>query len=606
VTARSQHDAGPGAERRRQLTILGNVSLRWQVMLVPALLIAAIVVIATMNVREQTRSNAAASRLFGESIARAASLAGTAELALDLNGRMFRATTLAQSGAPAAILRSVAGTLPADLDTLGQRLTEVEETARRDGHLAQAAHLHELSAKYRKAGADFAKFLFVDQSMAADFATAAGAFFQDLHTDLKSLSATYDAAAKAEFAALRKSSADALRLTVLAGLLAVAGGIALSLWLSHTIAAPLVELTGVVGVLARSDWTVHVPYATRGDEVGAVARAVNVFRDNGLENERLMRVADERQRDNEAHRRAEAARERAEQDRLAQEAERAQHFAVLAARFDSVAHEVLENFANAFSALQATAGAMGSAADATKDRAENVSAAAVEASGNVRTIAAAIEQLGAAIDQIARQVASSSELATIATAEADRLQVTLEDMNAAAREISSVLDFIKSVASRTKLLALNATIEAARAGAAGRGFAVVAAEVKALAIQTTEATEGINRKVERLQSLSVGAASAVGDIGGRIRELSSGSMMIAAAVTGQNEAMREMAATVQSAAEFTDRVSNQIRDVKVTADETEQAAGSVLQASEDLAFQTDRLESEVSGFLETVRVKSAA
>jgi methyl-accepting chemotaxis protein len=168
-----------------------------------------------------------------------------------------------------------------------------------------------------------------------------------------------------------------------------------------------------------------------------------------------------------------------------------------------------------------------------------------------------------------------------------------------------VLDFIKSVASRTSLLALNATIEAARAGTAGRGFAVVANEVKALATQTKQATDGVTSKVERIQTLSGDAAGAVVSIAETIRSLSSSSASISNAVNTQTAGMRDIGKTVQSAADFTRRVSDQIQEVKDTATQTGQAADGVLHASADLAQQTDRLKSEVSGFLSAVHSGTA-
>jgi methyl-accepting chemotaxis protein len=385
----------------------------------------------------------------------------------------------------------------------------------------------------------------------------------------------------------------------------VVGGLAVSLWLSRSLTAPFVELTRVVSALACAEWSVSIPYASRGDEVGRMARAVNVFRDNGVENERLKQIEEVRRQQAVTQRAAEAGRDRTEQLRLAREAERARTLTEMTERFDATAHQVLGGFANAFATLQETANTMGSTADASRTRADSVSQAAVEASSNVQTIAASVEELGESIAEISEQARVSSAMAGDASSETDKLNQTLQSVKSAALEIGSVLDFIKSVASRTSLLALNATIEAARAGAAGRGFAVVANEVKALATQTKQATDGVTAKVQRIQSLSGEAAGAVTSIAETIHSLSKSSMSISAAVSGQSGAMRDMAKTVQSAADFTRRVSDQIKEVKVTAEETEQAADGVLLASTDLAQQTELLATEVSGFLNAVRPKAS-
>jgi len=584
---------------------IGDFSLRWQMLLAPLLLILAVLVIEAVNYRQQTGVDTTTSRLFNETVRRLTALDEADAFALDINGRMFRAMTLVQNGAPPKIVRALVDSLPGDLAKLGEELGAVAQRAGESGHEAEAQRITDLAGKYRKSGSEFSKVLFVDPSVAVDYATSAGAFFQDLHGILRSLSTSYDQASAAEFAGMKVDAARAMRLSAVGCLLAVVGGLTVSLWLAHSLTAPLVELTRVVVQLSRADWSVTVPYASRGDEVGRMARAVNVFRDNGLENERLKRIEEEGHRRALAQQAAELDRDRAEQARMAGEAERARTLSDMTQRFDATAHQVLGTFAHAFANLQETATAMGSAADATRTRADGVSQAAVEASNNVQSTAASIEELGESIAAISEQVRASSTMAAAATRDADALNSTLHSVKAAAMEIGSVLDFIKSVASRTSLLALNATIEAARAGTAGRGFAVVANEVKALATQTKQATDGVTSKVERIQTLSGDAAGAVVSIAETIRSLSSSSASISNAVNTQTAGMRDIGKTVQSAADFTRRVSDQIQEVKDTATQTGQAADGVLQASADLAQQTDRLKSEVSGFLTAVHSGTA-
>ncbi len=583
---------------------IGDISLRWQMLLAPVLLILAILVIEAVNYHQQTAVDAATTRLFNDTVRRLTALDEADAFALDINGRMFRAMTLVQNGAPPKIVRTLVDSLPSDLDKLGGEIAAVAQRAGESGHAAEAAKLTELAGKYRKSGGEFSKVLFVDASVAVDYATSAGVFFQDLHGILRTLSKSYDDASAVEFAGMKAGAASAMRLSAIGCLLAVVGGLAVSLWLARSLTAPLVELTRVVAALARADWSIAVPYAARGDEVGRMARAVNVFRDNGVENDRLKRIEEEGRRRAVAQQATELERDRTEQARMTREAEKARSMSEMTERFDVTAHKVLVTFASAFGTLQETAATMGSAADATRTRADGVSQAAVEASNNVQTIASSIEELGESIAEISKQVSASSTMAAAATRDADKLNNTLQAVNSAAMEIGSVLDFIKSVASRTSLLALNATIEAARAGHAGRGFAVVANEVKALATQTKQATDGVTSKVERIQTLSGDAAGAVTSIAETIRSLNTSSASISSAVAGQSAAMRDISKTVQSAADFTRRVSDQIKEVQGTATETEQAADGVLHASADLAQQTDLLEAEVSGFLNAVHPKA--
>jgi methyl-accepting chemotaxis protein len=588
------------------MKFIDNISLRWQMLLAPLLLILAVLVIEAVNYRQQTGVDTTTTRLFNETVRRLTALDEADAFALDINGRMFRAMTLVQNGAPPKIVRTLVDSLPSDLDKLGDELAAVAQRAGESGHAVDALKLGELADKYRKSGGAFSKVLFVDPSVAVDYATSAGVFFQDLHGILRTLSKSYDEASAAEFAGIKANATSAMHLSAMGCLLAVVGGLTVSLWLARSLTAPLVELTRVVVVLARADWSVTVPYASRGDEVGRMARAVNVFRDNGVENERLKRIEEEGRQRAVAQHAAELERDRAEQARMARETERARDLSDLTERFEATAQKVLGSFANAFAALQETAATMGSAADATCTRADGVSQAAVEASNNVQTIAASIEELGESIAAISEQVSASSTMAAAATRDADVLNNTLQSVKSAAMEIGSVLDFIKSVASRTSLLALNATIEAARAGPAGRGFAVVANEVKALATQTKQATDGVTSKVVRIQTLSGDAAGAVSSIAETIRSLSSSCASISSAVAGQTAGMRDISKTVQSAADFTRRVSDQIQEVKTTATETEQAADGVLHASADLAQKTNLLEAEVSGFLSAVHPKAAA
>jgi len=583
------------------MRIIGNLSLRWQMLLAPALLIAAILAIEAVNSHQQSNADATTTRLFDETVGRLTALDEAEAFALEINGRMYRAMTLMQNGAPAKLVHPLVDSLPADVAELRDRLMTVAQRADQNGHITESGKITELTGKYVKSVSQFSKVLFADTSVAADFATSAGAFFETLHANLRTLSDAYHGESAGAFAAVKGDAARAMRLSAIGGLAVVVGGIALSLWLSRSLTAPLVELTRVVGALARSDWSAVVPYASRGDEVGRMARAVNVFRDNGLENERLKKIEEEGRQRAVAQKTAELERERAEKARMALEATRARELAERTERFDAQAHELIERFAGAFGKLQETAATMGSAAGDTRQRADGVSQSAAEASHNVQTIAASIAELGESIAKISEEVRASSEMAAGATRDADKLKTTLQSVNSAGLEIGSVLDFIKSVASRTSLLALNATIEAARAGPAGRGFAVVANEVKALATQTKEATDGVAQKVERIQTLSREAAGAVTSIAETIHALNAGAVSIAHAVGDQTSAMRDISMTVRAAADFTRRVSEEIREVQSTAANSGEAAGGVLQASTDLAHQTDLLEAEVTGFLRAVR-----
>jgi PAS domain S-box-containing protein len=263
---------------------LRSVPLRWQLLLAPAVLVLFIVLIEAANLHAQARSDAASARLFGDSVAHVTTLDGAEAYALELNGRMFRTMTIAQSGAPEKMVRSVAGALGDDLEHLGRMLAEVEATARQTGHAAEATRLAELSDKYRKSGGQFAKFLFADPSMAVDFATAAGSFFQDLHGVLQSLASAYRSKQDAEFGALRRDSVASVWLCVVLGLFAIATGTVVSLGLSRSIAQRLRRAMSIARAVA--DGTLDNAIDTSGsDETAQLLLALRQMQDALLENE---------------------------------------------------------------------------------------------------------------------------------------------------------------------------------------------------------------------------------------------------------------------------------------------------------------------------------
>jgi methyl-accepting chemotaxis protein len=263
---------------------LRDMSLRWQMLIAPALLTLFVVVIEASDLRALSRTETATARLFGESVARASGLEQVRTFALELNGRMFRAMTVAQGGAPEKLVRNVAGPLGEDLERLGSMLATVGASARQAGHDQDAARLAELSTKYRQSGAQFAKFLFSDPSMAVDFATAAGAFFQDLDAVLKTLAGDYQASENADFAALRNDAQLAGRISLLLGLIAIAIGIAASLWLSRFITRPLGRAIEIARAVADGKLDNAIDAHGR-DETAQLLSSLESMQKSLLENE---------------------------------------------------------------------------------------------------------------------------------------------------------------------------------------------------------------------------------------------------------------------------------------------------------------------------------
>jgi len=347
------------------------------------------------------------------------------------------------------------------------------------------------------------------------------------------------------------------------------------------IARPIRAITGTMTRLAADDLSVAVPGVGRRDEVGAMADAVQVFRDKLT--------------------RAQVLESEAAEARAAVETQRKAAMLELADRFEASVGGVVRAVAAAATQLQSTAASMSAAATQTAQQSVTVASAAEQAASNVGTVAAAAEQLGTSVSEIGRQVQGSAGFATAAVAEADKSADLMQTLRAGAARIGDVVSLISGIAAQTNLLALNATIEAARAGEAGRGFAVVAMEVKDLASQTAKATEDVARQVGEIRSWTGDASDAIAVVVSRISEISVLAGGIAAAVEEQGAATQEIVRNVGQAAQGTGEVTNNIVGVAHAAEEAGAAAEQVLGSAAGLSRQAQQLDAEVRRFLESVR-----
>jgi methyl-accepting chemotaxis protein len=351
--------------------------------------------------------------------------------------------------------------------------------------------------------------------------------------------------------------------------------------LARGISMPITGITEVMRRLAANDKAVEVPFRGRGDEIGKMAAAVQVFKENAIEMERLQSEQ-------------EALKIRTEEERRAA-------MLKLADAFEVSVKGIVETVASAATEMQGAATAMSGTAEETSRQTMVVASASEQASANVQTVATATEELSASIQEIGRQVSTSTQIASQAVLETRRTAETMSGLVEAARQIGDVIGLINSIAGQTNLLALNATIEAARAGDAGKGFAVVASEVKALANQTAKATEEIQVKVSEIQSATGGAKTAVESIESIIARLNEIAATIAAAVEQQGAATRDISSNVQQAARGTQEVNVNIAGVNQAAAETGSAATQVLSSASGLSNEAETLRREVEAFISTVR-----
>jgi len=380
---------------------------------------------------------------------------------------------------------------------------------------------------------------------------------------------------------LRGTIANTTWLVMVISAVTALAALVLAWVVSSGITRPILAITSVMRRLAERDWAVPPYGIERRDEIGAMAKAVQVFKENG-------QAADGLQREIEIERANADATRRAEMRRFADQ-------------FDQAVGNVVTGVAKAAGEMQALADQLMNNVQQTSHRSASVAEASQQAAGNVQNVAAAAEELSASVQEIARQVASSSEMTRKAVTETARADTRVQSLTDAADKIGGVAKLISEIAAQTNLLALNATIEAARAGEAGKGFAVVASEVKNLAAQTAKATEEIGVQISAIQTSTTDTVDAIRGIGSTIQQVNEIAQSVASAIAEQGSATNEIAQSTQQAFSGTQLVAGDVAGMTEVVAASGTAAERVHQACGDLAQQAGRLRQEVDRFIEKIR-----
>ena len=369
-------------------------------------------------------------------------------------------------------------------------------------------------------------------------------------------------------------------LTIGAVVLALAMCAVIAVYVSRSVSKPLAAMTAAMRQLAEGNLDVAIVATGRSDEVGQMAGAVQVFKQNAIDARRLGdEQAAEQGRKQERH----AAVER--------------HIAA----FEGAVRGALEVLSRAAQEMRSTSQSMSTIAEETSAEAKTAASAGEHASSNVQAVASATEELSSSVSEIGRQVHQSTEVAERAVGEASNTNTTVQGLSDAAQKIGDVVKLISDIASQTNLLALNATIEAARAGDAGKGFAVVASEVKGLATQTAKATDEISAQIAAMQAATTGVVQTIQHVSSTIGTMNEIATTIASAVEEQNAATQEIARSAQEAAKGTEQVSNAIAGVNQATAESGKAASNVLASADALGKQAQTLRAEVDAFLANIR-----
>jgi methyl-accepting chemotaxis protein len=558
-----------------------NIGLSWKVQLAPAFLILFLIGVGAYAL-QALRSNQAAVDALVSGPVRQSELANELTTTTwTAHAKLYRLAAIAANETDEKKVQALAKEASAAAGKISGALKDVETV---QGELKSEAFekLKTAVAGYLKQSKNAVEMADGDAGSALLFIKGAERSFADIEKLTDDLIARSSESKDHEIARAGMRL-DQQQLTLMAVLLVVAfAGIVVSFLIGRNISRPVVAMSKAMRELAVGNFEVQLPGLDRRDEVGQMAHAIEEFKVQAV---------------------AKAERETAEREEKSRElaAARRTELHDLAERFETEVGNIIENVGSASDELENSAIVLTKSSAASQQLSTVVATASEETSANVKSVAAATEEMAGSINEIGRQVADSNRIANEAVDQAQKTDARIAELSLAANRIGDVTQLITTIAEQTNLLALNATIEAARAGDAGRGFAVVAQEVKALAAQTARATSEISTQIAGMQAATADSVLAIKEISGTIARVSEIAAAIAAAIEEQGAATQEIARNVQQAAIGSTQVATNIADVDRGAGDIGSASSQVLSSAQMLSNENKRLKAEVVKFLATVR-----
>lgn len=562
------------------LNKVNNLPISVKVFVSPLLLIAAIATMTAIFQMGMNRQSQALESFYGVSVQRSQFAARVERLAVVVQSNSYRLLGWYASKVSPERIDRLRNEITRDIGLMNEGLKDYKVTAQNADEAKLVEDIAISFGRFSLSIDEVITLASVDHSMALDMMANAESSYDVLADTVKSFSAfAADSTGAVYRLAVGTAASVQSQYYLVLGVFLLLGGAGMIV-MARLISRPVQNLTTAMGTLAAGDTSVTVPFLENTDEIGAMAHAVNVFREGMVRTARL----------------------EAEQASLRQaSAERAQRREQLTMAFDNSIQRVLAGLTHAVDSVQSVSDRLSSNAAGTSSKASTVAGLAELAKSETAVVAAAAEQLGTSVDEIANQVSSTVSIAEQAVGSAQTATMSMHRLETASGRIGEIVTLINHIAKQTNLLALNATIEAARAGGAGRGFAVVAGEIKALANQTSEATAEIAAQILGVQDIAHEAVGSIREIGRVIDKINLTVSEISGAIYSQSDATREIVSSIRHIADSNTHITANIDDVSRAADGTGEMSKAMLGTADELGSQAEMLRREVSGFLGNVR-----